>query len=197
MNAQNCNVRPARLKIMGRAIALSAATAVTITVILPTPTRAGEDDGWVAEALRKSQPPQAKPTRAKSLTQVSRSNLGAPKSAEPRQSNPTSRPSLSGGSISWQASSDCVPSQLRGVLSQVAATIGPVTVTSTCRSASQNRAAGGAGQSYHLSGEAVDFRTHGSTNAVYAYLSSSGNVGGLKHYGDGLFHIDTGPRRSW
>jgi hypothetical protein len=30
-----------------------------------------------------------------------------------------------------------------------------------------------------------------------AYLRSSGMVGGLKHYGGGLFHIDTGARRSW
>ena len=67
----------------------------------------------------------------------------------------------------------------------------------SCRSRSQNRAAGGADSSYHLSGEAVDFRVHGSVGAVYAYLTSNGNVGGLKHYGGGLFHIDTGPRRSW
>ena len=108
-----------------------------------------------------------------------------------------SRGSLSGGGITWQASSGCVPGQLRGVLNDLAGTFGPVTVTSTCRGRSQNRAAGGAGQSYHLSGEAVDFRVHGSIGAVYAHLSASGSVGGLKHYGGGLFHIDTGPRRSW
>jgi hypothetical protein len=28
-------------------------------------------------------------------------------------------------------------------------------------------------------------------------LRSNGSVGGLKHYGGGLFHIDNGARRSW
>ena len=112
-------------------------------------------------------------------------------SAEP------SRASLAGGGITWQANSGCVPGQLRGVLDEVIGTFGRVTVTSTCRGTGQNRAAGGAGQSYHLSGQAVDFRAHGSISAVYAQLSSNNSVGGLKHYGGGLFHIDTGPRRSW
>jgi hypothetical protein len=30
-----------------------------------------------------------------------------------------------------------------------------------------------------------------------AFLRSHGSVGGLKHYGGGLFHIDSGPRRGW
>jgi hypothetical protein len=30
---------------------------------------------------------------------------------------------------------------------------------------------------------------------VAAYVRS--RVGGFKHYGGGLFHIDTGPRRTW
>jgi uncharacterized protein YcbK (DUF882 family) len=115
---------------------------------------------------------------------------------EPPRSEATST-SLTGGGITWQASSSCAPAALRSVLTDLVGTFGPVTVTSTCRGRAQNRAAGGAGQSYHLTGEAVDFRVHGGTGAVYAYLASKGSVGGLKHYGGGLFHIDTGPRRSW
>ena len=119
------------------------------------------------------------------------SRLGGPVAERPR---PTGG-SLSGG-ISWQASSGCVPGQLRGVLSSLVSNFGGVTVTSTCRSESSNRSAGGAKRSYHLSGEAVDLRVRGaSSGAVYAFLSGSGSVGGLKHYGGGLFHIDTGPRR--
>ncbi len=83
------------------------------------------------------------------------------------------------------------------MVNTVAANYGSVTVSSTCRSKGHNAAVGGAKKSYHLSGSAVDFRVHGNSSAAYAYLRSSGAVGGLKHYGGGLFHIDTGPRRSF
>jgi len=102
-----------------------------------------------------------------------------------------------GGNVRWVASSGCIPGSLKSVIYQVASNFGPVTVSSTCRSKSRNAAVGGASKSYHLSGEAADFRVHGNVSATYAFLKSNGSVGGLKHYGGGLFHIDTGPRRSW
>jgi len=105
--------------------------------------------------------------------------------------------SLSGGSIRWIASAACLASPLRAVLGQVAARFGPLTVNSTCRSRSHNRRVGGASRSYHLTGNAVDFRVRGSFGAVHAFLARQHAVGGLKHYGSGVFHIDTGPRRTW
>lgn len=105
--------------------------------------------------------------------------------------------SLSGGSVAWTADASCLDGTLRQVIRSLAANYGPVTVNSTCRSRSHNASVGGAPKSYHLRGEAVDFRVHGNVSAVYASLRGNGNVGGLKHYGGGLFHIDTGPRRSW
>jgi hypothetical protein len=107
------------------------------------------------------------------------------------------RRSLSGGSINWVASSGCLNSSLRSVIAGVASNFGAVRVNSTCRGRGHNARVGGARKSYHLTGNAADFRVFGSVGAVYAYLRSNGNVGGLKHYGGGLFHIDTGPRRSW
>ena len=98
-----------------------------------------------------------------------------------------------GGNVSWAATSGCLNGTLRGVVAHVAANYGSVTVTSTCRSASSNRAAGGAPKSYHLSGDAVDLRVHGNASGAAAYLASLG--GGYKNYGGGLFHVDTGPRR--
>lgn len=112
-------------------------------------------------------------------------------------SNASNSKSLSGGGVRWVASSGCLDSGLKAVVYQVAANYGPVTVNSTCRSKGHNRAVGGAPRSKHLSGDAVDFRVRGNIGAVYAYLKSSGSVGGLKHYGGGLFHIDNGERRSW
>lgn len=102
-----------------------------------------------------------------------------------------------GGSVNWVANSGCLDGSLKGVIYQVAANYGPVTVSSTCRSKSRNANVGGAPRSKHLSGDAADFRVHSNVSATYAYLKSSGSVGGLKHYGGGLFHIDNGDRRSW
>ncbi len=110
---------------------------------------------------------------------------------------PKAKKSLSGGGVSWVASAGCLDGSLKAVIYQVASNYGPVTVNSTCRNKGHNRSVGGAPKSKHLSGDAADFRVHGNVGAVYAYLKSNGSVGGLKHYGGGLFHIDNGERRSW
>ncbi len=178
------------------ASAVTACVVIVAAAISAAPATAEDNQNWTEQTFARSTA-SSKPSAKSKFQRAGRSNLGGPKSEDSQAGSSARRPSLSGGSISWQASSGCVPGALRGVLNAIASTFGPVTVTSTCRSSASNRAAGGAGKSYHLSGEAVDFRTHGSTGAVYAYLSSNGGVGGLKHYGGGLFHIDTGPRRSW
>lgn len=110
---------------------------------------------------------------------------------------PSMGPSLSGHAIRWVASSGCLNSGLRSVVASVAANFGPVTVNSTCRNRRHNARVGGAKRSHHLTGNAVDFRVRGNWRAVWAFLRSNGVVGGVKHYGRGLFHIDTGPRRTW
>ena len=110
---------------------------------------------------------------------------------------PPAPSSLSGASVHRPPSPDCHKPTLRGVLQQVAASFGAVTVNSTCRSRSHNALVGGARHSHHLAGNAVDFRIDGKAGATLAFLRSSRAVGGLKHYGGGLFHIDTGPRRTW
>jgi hypothetical protein len=108
-----------------------------------------------------------------------------------------SAPVTGGGSVNWVASSGCLDGSLKSVIYSMASRFGSVTVSSTCRSQSRNRAVGGAPRSKHLSGDAADFRVFGNISAAYAALRSNGSVGGLKHYGGGLFHIDNGDRRSW
>jgi hypothetical protein len=185
-------------------LALAAATFVVPIITLHTASIAEENGTWTETVFAKSGTPTdaasasdtrrtAKPVRARAIT----ARVAKPKEADDEPTPSTRGTSLAGSAITWQASSGCAPGQLRGVLADVVSNFGPITVTSTCRSPVANRAAGGAGQSYHLSGEAIDFRVHGNVGAVYAYLSTNNGVGGLKHYGGGLFHIDTGPRRSF
>lgn len=127
-------------------------------------------------------------------TQVASLGSSYSSSSGSTSSQPKPGPSLSGGgNVKWVANAGCLDSSLKSVIYQVAANVGPVTVNSTCRSAAHNKKVGGAPKSYHLTGSAADIRVHGNVSAATAFLSS--RVGGFKHYGGGLYHIDTGPRR--
>ena len=95
--------------------------------------------------------------------------------------------------VTWLASSHCLARNLRRAVETVARRYGPVIVNSTCRTRSRNRRVGGAGHSYHLTGNAVDLRVRGNIRGAAAYLRNV--VGGYKHYGRGRFHVDNGPRR--
>lgn len=106
-------------------------------------------------------------------------------------------PGFAVGGIRWNASSACLNPTLRRIIGEVAASFGPVTVNSTCRGREHNARVGGSKHSQHLTGNAVDFRIAGNPRTVLAFLSSHRSVGGSKHYGGGVFHIDTGPRRGW
>jgi uncharacterized protein YcbK (DUF882 family) len=113
--------------------------------------------------------------------------------------SPSAVPGLTGEPIHWmpKASVECLATPLRGVLTELAAAFGPITVRWTCRDKQLNARVGGAKRSYHLTGNAVDFNMTGNYRAILAFLKGNKLVGGLKHYGRGAFHIDTGPRRTW
>ncbi len=168
-----------------RVAALGSTTLPSATPTRPTRSAASSSDDR----------PRSAPT--KSVASAPKQNVRV--AAVSNRSSDADRPrrSLSGGSVNWLRSASCLDSDLRSVIHAVAAKFGPVTVNSTCRDRAHNARVGGASKSYHLSGDAADFRVHGNVSSVYAYLRSNGDVGGLKHYGGGLFHIDNGPRRSW
>ena len=102
-----------------------------------------------------------------------------------------------GQRIKWTAPSHCVPASLKGVIQKVAAKFGPITVSSTARSRTKNARVGGRSKSFHLGCRAVDFRVHSSTKGLIAFLAAQKNIGGIKRYSSGFYHIDNGPRRSW
>jgi hypothetical protein len=145
-----------------------------------------------------------KKSRAKAKPAVRLASLGPPAWPKvlPNNSSNVTPPGQgsiapSNGKIKWSASAACLNTKLRGVLASVSSLYGPLTVNSTCRSKAHNAAVGGARRSQHLTGDAADFRMRGNWGPVLSFLRSLGVVGGLKHYGGGLFHIDTGPRRTW
>ena len=91
----------------------------------------------------------------------------------------------------------CLPNRLMAVINDVAEQFGDVQILSTFRDPERNRRVGGAPRSYHLRCEAIDFRVKGHTSGLLSYLEQREEVGGLKRYPLGFFHIDTGPRRTW
>lgn len=173
----------------------------------PTVTASlSSDDDEYAQPVRRRAPPRTsitrsapeRPAKARQRKAQSRkkhvrvASLGTTYLPAPKPAR-----SIAGGSgsIRWVASSGCLNGHLRSVLAQVAARFGSVTVNSTCRSRARNARVGGARRSMHLTGNAADFRIHGNRGAASSFIRSL--VGGFKHYGGGLFHIDTGPRRTW
>lgn len=169
----------------------------TRSASLPTLNRVKPRGVRVAALGRSAIAPEtsAARTAVKRLT-PSRSAQGRTRVAALGSSPTVSRipqASLTGGSIAWRANSGCLAGNLRSLVASISSNYGPLTVNSTCRSRTHNRRVGGASKSWHLTGNAVDFRMRGNIRGAIALLSGHG--GGMKHYGGGRFHIDNGPRR--
>lgn len=91
----------------------------------------------------------------------------------------------------------CLPASLKKVLAEASRRFGTIWVTSAHRSVERNRLVGGRPRSFHLECRAVDFRPERNPLGLMAFLRGRPEVGGLKRYPNGLFHIDDGPRRTW
>lgn len=104
-------------------------------------------------------------------------------------------PAKLGERLEPPVASRCIPPAIAAALRELRGH-GRVRITSTCRSKARNRRSGGAKRSYHLRGQAVDFRLTGNVRAAAAHLRVAWR-GGFKYYGRGRFHLDTGPRRTW
>lgn len=92
----------------------------------------------------------------------------------------------------------CLPAELMNVIYDIAEKFGEVQILSTFRDPQRNRRVGGAPRSFHLRCQAIDFRVMGQQHdGLLQYLENREDVGGLKRYPLGFYHIDTGPRRTW
>lgn len=91
----------------------------------------------------------------------------------------------------------CLSEDLMGVIYDVAERFGTVKIVSTMRSPAHNSRVGGAPRSFHLQCRAIDFMVFGRTAGLEAYLRARPEVGGLKRYPLGFFHIDNGSARTW
>ena len=70
-----------------------------------------------------------------------------------------------------------------------------ITITSALRTESQNKAAGGAPNSQHLIGEAIDFKPYGSTtyNQLLTFIMENVAYDQFITY-SGFMHISFGPK---
>ncbi len=91
----------------------------------------------------------------------------------------------------------CLPAPVRRALNDVAMRFGPIIVRSTHRGNGMFVRTDAWRGSYHRDCRAADFRVSGDPSAILAFLRTRPDLGGVKRYRNGLFHIDNGPRRSW
>lgn len=76
---------------------------------------------------------------------------------------------------------------------------GRLTVTSGHRDAGRNQAVGGAGNSAHLRGNAVDVKFNGGVQETLKLIeaASKAGIGGIGVYGPGSVHLDVESKRAW
>ncbi len=72
----------------------------------------------------------------------------------------------------------------------------PVTVNSAFRTEPYNRKVGGAGKSYHLTGQAFDIVVKGHTPLEVARHAQSLGIPGIIQY-NSFVHVDSRPTRYW
>jgi len=73
----------------------------------------------------------------------------------------------------------------------------PVVISSAYRCPVYNKKIGGAPQSKHMLGQAVDIVIKGMTPAQVAQAAAKVGFTGIGIYRSGFTHVDIGPRRSW
>ena len=117
----------------------------------------------------------------------------APAPAEPVPEAPVTK---AVSSKAASAPTDCLPASLRGVLKDVEARFGAVTLVSTTALRTDNHSRGSTRHRLHAACKAIDFKVKGDRWAVVAYLRARPEVAGVNTYGNnGVIHMDHNERR--
>ena len=108
--------------------------------------------------------------------------------AEPVPEAPVTNRAVSNASAT---PTDCLPVTLRGVLKDVEARFGAVTLVSTTELHTDNHSRGSVRHRLHTACKAIDFKVKGDRWAVVAYLRARPEVAGVNTYGNnGVIHMD-------
>ncbi len=186
-------VTSARRTVAGGAKIVAVQAALKTRAALKTPAQLKFVERLDFSSFRRGFKPPA--AVARPTVRLRYASLGAIRLPQAKSRNRVTKPASR--FVKWLAYPGCVPRPLKKILDTVARRFGSLTVNSTHRSVRHNREVGGAKHSFHLKCQAVDFRIRRNIRATVAFLKGQTQIGGLKHYGGGRFHIDTGPRRTW
>jgi len=117
--------------------------------------------------------------------------------APPTPSPAASLPAPSGKAVpsaivsSSKAPTDCLPADFLGVIREVEARFGAVTLVSTTSLNTNNHGTGSARHKLHTDCRAIDFKVAGETAAVAAFLRSRPEVQGINVFrNNGVVHVD-------
>jgi hypothetical protein len=95
-----------------------------------------------------------------------------------------------------EAATDCLPDELRGVLADIAARFGDVTIVSTHQLNTVNHSSGSIREKLHHDCKAVDIRPQRERiDEIKAYLRGRREIAGLESYRNGIIHIDVSSGR--
>ncbi len=112
--------------------------------------------------------------------------------------SPTARPSAppdksvsSAVASSSKTPTNCLPADFLGVIREVEARFGAVTLVSTTSLNTNNHGTGSARHKLHTDCRAIDFKVAGDTAAVTAFLRSRPEVQGINVFrNNGVIHVD-------
>jgi muramidase (phage lysozyme) len=136
-------------------------------------------------------------TNQRQIDAVQEEGEGQERSGQQQDAQPAGQGDTEGLTFAPQANPNIRP-EIANIVRRVQSVVGPVTITSGYRDPARNSAVGGATNSKHMTGEAVDIQFAGGMGIAprAIQVASEAGAGGIGVY-DSWIHLDTGPKRTW